>query len=144
MVARRLRPGVLEDLGLPSALNSLATDFREASGIPITPGLDPQLPSLTDAQELVLYRIAQEGLTNIARHSAATGVALDLRAEPDRLVLTITDDGQGLRDAPEGAGIRGMRERAILIGADLALDTGPDGGTVLRLIVPIPAKGRAQ
>lgn len=141
MVARRLRPGVLEDLGLLSALNSLASDFGLASGTPITPRLDPRLPGLNADAELVLYRIAQEGLTNIARHAQATVVDLELTCERGRVVLIITDDGRGLAGAPEGAGIRGMRERAILVGADLTLDPAPTkSGTVLRLSVPIRGK----
>ena len=70
-VARRLRPGVLDDLGLVSALDALAADFTEASGVPVTVELDPQLPGLGPDAELVVYRIAQEGLTNVARHAGA-------------------------------------------------------------------------
>lgn len=77
-VARRLRPGMLEDLGLPSALTALAADFTQASGIPIIPRLDRRLPVMSQAVEPVLYRIAQEGLTNIARHADATSVGVAL------------------------------------------------------------------
>jgi two-component system sensor histidine kinase UhpB len=92
---------------------------------------------LGDEVELVLYRVAQEGLTNAARHASATRVELGLRYRPGMALLTISDDGRGLRGAPEGAGIRGMRERALLIGAELTLGTGPLGGTEVRLRVPI-------
>jgi two-component system sensor histidine kinase UhpB len=144
MVARRLRPGVLEDLGLPSALNALAADFTAASGIPVSPRLDQQLPELSNDAELVVYRIAQEGLTNIARHASAANVDLTVRHEAGSVVMTLIDDGLGTGDFPEGAGIRGMRERAILIGADLSLDSPTTGGTVLRLDVPIDAKGHTR
>lgn len=141
-VARRLRPGVLEDLGLLSAIRALATDFSEASQVPLTRRLDQRLPALSKSAELVLYRIAQESLTNIARHANASRVELSLTGERDGVELRIADDGRGLNGSNEGAGIRGMRERAILIGAHLALDPAPAGGTEVRLIVPVdPERG---
>ncbi|WP_188197539.1 HAMP domain-containing sensor histidine kinase [Nonomuraea sp. SYSU D8015] len=135
-VARRLRPDVLEDLGLISAMNSLASDFSGSSGVPVTRLLDARLPQLSGDTELVIYRIAQESLTNIARHAHASHVELSLRAEPDTVMLRIADDGCGgpIRD---GAGIGGMRERAMLIGADLSIDTAPSTGTEVRLTVPL-------
>jgi two-component system, NarL family, sensor histidine kinase UhpB len=135
-VARRLRPGVLDDLGLLSAMNALATDFTDASQTPVTRRLNHRLPALSSATELVLYRIAQESLTNIARHANASEVELVLARERDHVLLRITDDGHGLNGAGEGAGIRGMRERALLIGAQLTLDSPTTGGTHVRLVVP--------
>lgn len=143
MVARRLRPGVLEDLGLRSAISALAAEFTRAADIPIETTVDSRLAPLDPDAELVLYRIAQEGLTNVARHAGATRVTLTLANAAGSVELTITDDGAGIGDRPEGAGIRGMRERAMLIGATLTLSeerapepaTGP-GGTRLRLTVP--------
>ncbi|MFG3437487.1 histidine kinase [Nonomuraea sp. NPDC047897] len=135
-VARRLRPGVLEDLGLISAMNSLAGDFSTVSGVTVTRLLDPRLPPVSSDTELVIYRIAQECLTNVARHARASRVELSLRAEPGAVVLCITDDGTG-GPIREGAGIRGMRERAMLIGADLGIDSAPAEGTRVCLTVPI-------
>ncbi|TLP58547.1 histidine kinase [Microbispora triticiradicis] len=134
-VARRLRPGVLDDLGLHSALSALGSDFSQASGIRITRDIDPRLPALSEEVELVLYRIAQEGLTNVARHSRARRAELSLTEEDGRLTLRIADDGRG-GARTEGAGIRGMRERALLIGARLTVDSPPGGGTDVRLVVP--------
>ena len=134
-VARRLRPGVLEDLGLVSALSALATDFAQASEV-VTRTLDQRLPELSRDAELVLYRIAQEGLTNVARHAGATRVELALTRLAHGVLLRIADDGCGLDGAAEGAGIRGMRERAILIGAALQIEARPGGGTDVRLLVP--------
>ena len=138
-VARRLRPGVLEDLGLSSAMSALATDFSEVSEVPVVQRLDQQLPALSRDAELVLYRIAQESLTNIARHAGASRVELALTGERDGVVLRITDDGRGLNGSGEGAGMRGMRERALLIGAHLTLGPAPAGGTEVRLVVPAEA-----
>jgi two-component system, NarL family, sensor histidine kinase UhpB len=134
-VAQRLRPGVLADLGLRSALNSLGTEFSRSSGIPVNWGLDNELPELSGEVELVLYRIAQEALTNVARHAHATRVDLSLTSTAKGLTLLILDDGQG-GDIREGAGIRGMRERALLIGAELTVDARPGRGTDVRLVVP--------
>ncbi|MDF2712718.1 MAG: Histidine kinase [Nonomuraea muscovyensis] len=136
-VARRLRPGVLEDLGLTSAMNALASDFSGVSGVPVTRLLETRLPQLSGDTELVIYRIAQESLTNIARHAHASKVELSLRAEDEAVVLRIRDDGQG-GPIHDGAGIRGMRERAMLVGADLTIDGAPStGGTEVRLTVPL-------
>jgi two-component system sensor histidine kinase UhpB len=134
-VARRLRPGVLSDLGLRSALSSLSSEFSEASGLPVTRKVE--VPAGLDGDvELVLYRIAQEGLTNVARHADAGSVELTLRREPAGLTLRIRDDGRGgvTRD---GAGIRGMRERALLIGARLTVESPPGKGTEVVLAVPL-------
>lgn len=139
MVARRLRPGVLSDLGLLSAMSALAADFTAASEVKVTTHLDPKLPELSMEAELVVYRIAQEGLTNVARHADASRVDLMLSREPGRVILTIIDDGRGLDGATEGTGIRGMRERAILIDAELSIGRSSFGGTELRLIIPIKA-----
>ncbi|MEU4578819.1 histidine kinase [Nonomuraea sp. ATR24] len=132
-VARRLRPGVLEDLGLISALNALAADFP---GVPVTRRLDARLPPLGGEAELVVYRIAQEGLTNVARHAGASRVELSLVRRPGGVLLSIVDDGRG-GPIHEGAGIIGMRERALLIGARLSIEHPPEGGTAVRLAVPV-------
>lgn len=138
-VARRLRPGVLDDLGLTSAMTALAADFTDAGRIPVTRHLDPRLPDLDSATELVVYRIAQESLTNVARHAGASEVELLLTRERDHVLLRVVDDGKGLGDAQEGMGIRGMRERALLISAHLTLQSSTTGGTEVRLVVPTGA-----
>jgi two-component system sensor histidine kinase UhpB len=135
-VARRLRPGVLDDLGLVSALDALAADVTEASGVLVTVAVDSELPGLGADAELVVYRIAQESLTNVARHAGAQAADLSLRREGAAVVLKVTDDGRGIGAGGEGAGIRGMRERALLVGAELRVGPHPDGGTEVRLRVP--------
>ncbi|NED82389.1 sensor histidine kinase, partial [Streptomyces sp. SID11233] len=101
---------------------------------------DRELPPLDKGVELVLYRVAQEALTNVVRHARATEARLTLRASPREIELTVADDGRGLGDAPEGAGLRGMRERALLIGAHLSLGTAPGGGTEIRLTAPLTTR----
>ncbi|MFE0652953.1 HAMP domain-containing sensor histidine kinase [Streptomyces sp. NPDC059534] len=132
-IARRLRPGVLEELGLHSALRSLASEFS-TRGLSVRPRIDTGLPPLDPETELVLYRVAQEGLTNTARHSGASHVDLCLRLLPHGGVrLLVRDDGRGTGRAAEGAGLRGMRERALLIGAELTVGDADGGGTEVRL-----------
>ena len=137
-IARRLRPEALEDLGLESALAALAAAISEQAELRIERRLEPALP-LSQEQELVVYRIAQEALTNVARHADATAVQLHLAQTNEHVVLTVRDDGGGL---PPGAfrssqGIRGMRERAMLIGAQLTIGEPAAGGTEVQLSIPL-------
>ncbi|WP_405624237.1 sensor histidine kinase [Streptomyces sp. NBC_00076] len=135
-IARRLRPGVLEELGLTSALRSLAAEFT-TRGLTVRHHIPGDLPQLTEESELVLYRVVQEGLTNTARHSAADRAEVRLRSVPDGVELLVRDNGKGLDGASEGSGISGMRERALLIGAALSLGPAPVRGTDIRLRVPV-------
>ena len=137
-IASRLRPEALEDLGLQSALSSLATAFAEQARVRVERRLDPALP-LSEEQELVVYRVAQEALTNVARHANATEVQLWLKRTEEQVVLTVSDDGRGLAsDAmPSSHGISGMRERAMLIGAQLRFTEPPAGGTQVQLSIPL-------
>ena len=135
-VARQLRPGVLDDLGLASALASLASDFAQHSGATIRRVVTPGLPELSAEAELVIYRVAQEALTNAARHAHASQVELSLVRMGDRVVLEVADDGCGFDTARDGAGLRGMRERARLADGTLRI-MSTSGGTTVRLEVPV-------
>lgn len=137
-LARRLRPGVLDDLGLVSALTALTTEISDHTGLRIERRFGNNLPAMDDQTELVFYRVAQESLTNVARHAGATGVNLTLDANDGNVVLRVQDDGRGIGFAHEGAGIRGMRERALLIGANLEIAGAQSGGTEVTLTVPEP------
>lgn len=139
-LVRRLRPGVLDDLGLVSALTSLISEFSTHTGLRMVRRFDSDLPPLEPETELVLYRVAQESLTNVARHADAQQVEVSLRRIDGAVELAITDDGRGIKAAREGAGIRGMRERALLIGAGLDIAPAPEAGTRVRLTAPVPRK----
>ncbi|MFG1910225.1 HAMP domain-containing sensor histidine kinase [Kribbella sp. NPDC048928] len=134
-LAHRLRPGVLEDLGLTSALTALADEVADHTGLEIRRRFDGGLV-LDEQTELVLYRVAQESLTNVARHAGATRIDLSLVREGAAVVLRIADDGRGVGPAHEGAGIRGMRERALLIGAQLDVGDAPQAGAQITLRIP--------
>src|SRR5919206_253395 len=95
------------------------------------------LPKLTPEAELAIYRVAQESLTNIARHAQASRVVVCLEPGRESVVLRVADDGRGLAGAPrERGGLRGMRERAVLVGGALAVKQAPEGGVEVRLEVP--------
>ncbi|AZM79979.1 HAMP domain-containing protein [Streptomyces sp. KPB2] len=139
-LVRRLRPGVLDDLGLISALSSLTHDFATHTGLRVVRRFDADLPVLDHETELVLYRVAQESLTNAARHADAERLEVGLARVDGAVTLTVADDGRGIEAAHEGAGIRGMRERALLIGAALDITSAPGAGTRIRLTAPLPRK----
>ncbi|GGL06833.1 hypothetical protein GCM10011588_21530 [Nocardia jinanensis] len=134
-IARRLRPDVLDDLGLSSALSALCSEFSSTAGIGVTRDVDRNLSRLAPDIELVCYRVAQESLTNIARHADARRVGLSLRVRGDALVLRVSDDGRG-GVSEDGSGIRGMRERALLVNATLTIESPPGHGTEVCLDVP--------
>lgn len=137
-IAHRLRPGVLTELGLPSALQSLVQDTAERAPFQVDCTISRELPDLSDETELVIYRVAQEALTNITRHSGARRATVSLTGDAAGVGLLIQDDGVGMAGSTEGAGLQGMRERVLLIGATLTLDAPASAlGTRIRLHVPI-------
>jgi two-component system sensor histidine kinase UhpB len=142
-VARRLRPGVLEDLGLASALAALATDFADHSAASVRRSFAPGLPTLSPEAEVVVYRVAQEALTNAARHADASEVELSLQKVGSHVVLEVRDDGRGFTGLAEGSGLMGMRERAALVRAELSVISQPRHGTTVRLRVPVAVEGAA-
>jgi two-component system, NarL family, sensor histidine kinase UhpB len=138
-IAIELRPEALDELGLESALAVLCERFADRTGLGIAQRVEPELPGLSPEVELVVYRVAQEALTNVARHSGASEAELALEHVGDLLTLTVSDRGRGLAaDDTAGTGMRGMRERATLIGAHLTI--GPEsaaGGCRVRLAVQL-------
>ncbi len=134
-ITARLRPGVLDDLGLSRAISAVAGEVATHAGLQLRREID-EVSGTTHEQDLVLYRVAQEALTNAARHANATTVGVRLRRDPRELRLTVTDDGQGIR-SQEGTGITGMRERARLVRGALEIVSAPGRGTVVSLSVPM-------
>jgi two-component system sensor histidine kinase UhpB len=138
-IAVELRPEALDELGLEGALAVLAERFSRQLGLDVSERIPSDLPSIPAEQELVIYRVAQEALTNVVRHGAAGRAELRLERAGDRVILTVADDGLGLPPYPvEGTGIRGMRERAALIGATLEIRNRDSvSGAEVRLEVPL-------
>jgi two-component system, NarL family, sensor histidine kinase UhpB len=139
-IAQRLRPEALDELGLSTALAALAERVSEQGRLRVFRRLDRALPPLDPAAELVIYRIAQESLTNVLRHADASRAVLTLRADAEGVTLQVGDDGRGVDGTQAGAGVQGMRERALLVDAALSIGTSPLGGTEVRLEVPCPAE----
>jgi two-component system sensor histidine kinase UhpB len=142
-IAQELRPGILDQLGLVSALTELSTKFADLSGMVVERHFEAELPSLSAETELAIYRVAQESLTNVARHSGAGRVEVTLEKGVNSVVLRVADDGQGLDEAKSlngHGGLRGMRERAVLAGGALAIRTRRGGGVEVRLEVPAEAR----
>lgn len=142
-MATRLRPGVLDDLGLTEALEWYTTDFEKRTGIACI-FRHPSVAKIDDMVATAAYRIAQEALTNVARHSFASHVDVTLQTEADLLTLKVMDNGRGFdrRDLPESEclGMAGMRERASLVGGILEIQSRPERGTQVCFKVPINGK----
>jgi two-component system sensor histidine kinase UhpB len=133
-LARQLRPTALDDLGLAAAV---AGQVEQVS----RPGLAAELveegdfSDLDSDVQLVVYRVAQEALSNAARHSGAERIEVALRRSGEGVELEVADDGRGFafEESEQGLGIAGMRERALQLGAELTLESRPDQGTTVRL-----------
>lgn len=135
-LARQLRPEALDALGLVPALASLAERLSQQTGLRFERSLDRDLPPIGPDAELVVYRVAQEAMTNAIRHAAATTIWISLRAQDGGVTLEVRDDGGGMTDSSgDGTGLRTMRERALTIGAQLAIHGGDGEGTSVRLAV---------
>ena len=142
-ISRDLRPGVLDDLGLGPALKALTDDFRDRTGIETEFSTVVFRNRLDQDSKIALYRIAQEALTNIERHSGATHVTIDLRGHKKGATLRITDNGRGLRSAPgktsAGIGLRNMQERVEQLDGTLRILSSrpPRSGTVIEVSIPL-------
>lgn len=137
-VARRLRPEALDDLGLRSALTNLCDRVGAQVEVECVRRIEADLPVLTPDEELAIYRVAQEAITNAIRHAQPSRIEVRLGRENGGVALSVVDDGQWI-GGEEGAGLTGMRERALMIGAEL--EAGPAGGertrgTAVRLALP--------
>jgi signal transduction histidine kinase len=148
LISRDLRPLALDDLGLIPALQALVRAARDGEGgVPDAQFHLAGTPcKLMPEQELALYRIVQEALTNIRRHAHATGLQIDLGFEPSLVRLEVTDDGQGFA-VPDSVitfaqgshfGLMGMQERAWTVGASLTVESQPGRGTRLQVALPTP------
>jgi two-component system sensor histidine kinase UhpB len=133
-LARQLRPTALDDLGLAAAVAGLVERISR-SGTEAGLSEEGDLTSLDEDVQLVLYRVAQEALSNAARHSGAERIEVALRRNGEGAELVVSDDGRGFafEESERGLGISGMRERALLIGGELTIESRPGQGTTVRL-----------
>jgi two-component system sensor histidine kinase UhpB len=133
-LARQLRPTALDDLGLVAAIGGQVEQIA-AAGVEAELSTDGDFSDLGDDVQLVVYRVAQEALSNAARHSGATRIAVTLRRAGGGAELEVADDGRGFafEQSERGLGIAGMRERALLVGGELTIESRPEHGTTVRL-----------
>jgi two-component system sensor histidine kinase UhpB len=136
-LARQLRPTALDDLGLNAALAGHVEELGKQVGIETSFESEGSFVDLPPDVQLVIYRVAQEALSNAAQHSGATKVRVRLIRKPDGAELTISDDGRGFsfEEAEGGLGLAGMRERALLVGGELRIESRPELGTRVSLRV---------
>jgi len=140
-MSQLLRPTILDDFGLDAALRSLTESFSQRTGIEVIYQSEISGRRLPDHAETNLYRIAQEALTNVARHSEATSVTVDLSSHGNEVIMTIRDNGRGFESARRGAarglGLAGMETRARGCGGELKIDTTPGKGLTLAVSCPV-------
>lgn len=133
-IAAELRPGMLDDLGLAAAVEWLAKEFQNRTGIACDLRIAPQDMDLERDRATALFRIAQEALTNIMRHAEATQVGIELTLDRGQVRLKVQDNGRGISreemDDASSLGIIGIRERVHFLGGRAAIKGGPDGTTV--------------
>lgn len=134
-----LRPSLLDDLGLPSAMQSYAQEHLVRNGLRVGLEIDESLPPRPEI-ETVIFRIYQELVTNILRHAKAEQVSVELYERDGTIVLAVEDDGQGFDPEARsaGAGITGMRERAALVNGTIRFDSEPGSGTHVLVEIPAP------
>ena len=147
-LARQLRPTALDDHGLIAALASQVSDFGRRAGIQTRFHHHGDVPVLSDEEQLVIFRVSQESLSNVAKHAAADAVDVEL-SFVGRTLLRVRDDGGGFDEAPArrvngrvrgrpgGLGLSGMRERALLVGGNLEVFTARGAGTTIELTIGV-------
>jgi two-component system sensor histidine kinase UhpB len=138
-LARQLRPTALDDHGLAVALKGLVDGLARTGGVRVSFESQGDFTHLSEPVQLVVYRVAQEALSNAKQHSGAENIRVRLGEERDCVELSVSDDGTGFtfEQATSGLGLGGMRERALLVNGDLNVESRPDLGTRVQLRVPI-------
>jgi len=140
-IATELRPVVLDQLGLIPAIEWQTHEFQTRTGIQCTLDIYLRSVALSHAGSNAMFRVFQEILTNVARHSQATAVAITLQEQTGNLVLEVRDNGRGVTESelsdPHSLGLVGMRERALLLGGETILAGIPNGGTTVTVRIPL-------
>jgi two-component system, NarL family, sensor histidine kinase UhpB len=144
-LARQLRPTALDDLGLKAAIAGQVKEIGGHRGVEATFSSDGDFSDLDDDVQLVVYRVAQEALSNAAQHSDASTIGVDLRRGEPGVELKVSDDGRGFSFAAAegGLGISGMRERALLVDGEVEIHSRPGEGTTVWLRIEAPRKSPA-
>jgi len=148
LVANELRPVALAYSPVSSVITEHARHFGERSNLKVSVTETNELPPLNEPTQLLLFRAAQEALTNVARHAQATTVDIFLSAADGQIMMEITDDGVGISDGamnkPRSLGLLGLRERFATLGGGLTVRRGERSGTSLTVYLPSPISGSAH
>ncbi len=149
--ARELRPAVLDELGLLPALRSYLKAFSERTGLRVWFRANSLAETLGASTKIVLFRVAQESLTNIAKHAQASRVDVRIRKEANRICMIIVDDGKSFAESPEdfaerkqGLGLLGMQERVRLVNGQFTIRPQPGKGTTVNVAVPLNLNGASR
>jgi signal transduction histidine kinase len=136
-----LRPSILDELGLAAALDWLAKEFQERTGIRCEFAFKEDEGVLDPEMATALFRICQEALSNVARHAGATQVNIRQERQADSLLLSVEDNGKGITDREianrKSLGLMGMRERALLLGGEFTIQGRPGAGTTVTVRMPL-------
>lgn len=151
-ICQGLRPSILDTLGLVSAINWLAANVREETGLAVDVELTGRVYQLGQEESLVVFRVVQEALSNVVKHAGASSVRVILRFDERTLTVEIVDDGQGFELVDNISvfavggrlGLLGMSDRAQTIGAALSIDSAPDRGTCVSIAVTRDAPGHGS
>ncbi|MCU7497118.1 MAG: sensor histidine kinase [Ignavibacteria bacterium] len=140
-ISSKLRPGILDNLGLIPAIEWQAQDFQERTGIKCDLSLPKEEISMDDEKSTAIFRIFQEALTNVARHAKASLITVYLGVSAENLVLEFTDNGMGITEEqirdPKSLGLLGMKERAFILGGSVVINGEPGRGTSVKVLMPM-------
>jgi two-component system, NarL family, sensor histidine kinase DegS len=141
-IARGLRPPELEDAGLITAVRSYSRALQEGRGLEVRLDLEPVDRYLTPDSRLVVYRVVQEALNNVARHAEVVFATVRMREERGHIVAEVRDEGRGFSPARiqaegGGLGLLGMQERAVMVGGRVTVDSRPGEGTSVVIRIPV-------
>lgn len=145
-ISSGLRPSILDDLGICAAVKWLVIEFSKSSGIGCSLICDPETLMLDDKLTLAVFRIIQESLTNVARHSGATKASVLIKADSEHIIVRVKDNGKGIDDSGfsdrMSFGLIGMRERTEVFGGTFRIGNRPGKGTRITAIIPLKGDGR--
>jgi signal transduction histidine kinase len=139
-LALLLRPSMLDDLGLESALHWQAKEFSRRCGIPVSVNVHGQVEILPESHRLCLYRVVQEAMTNCGKHADASRISVIVEQQGNRVSMSVHDDGRGFdskRRPTHGLGLLGMTERARSLQGSIIVTSQPGRGTLIKLELPI-------
>jgi len=144
-LSTQLGPAALDSFGLSAAIESEVLEFEEKTGIRCEISIPDAKIEIEEDTALGVFRILQEAMTNAARHAKPTSIIVDLEQDSKQIILRVKDDGMGMENISDTSslGLLGMKERAILMGGDLAIESAPNKGTTVSLRAPIQGRDKS-